>query len=233
MKKVLVINGSARKGRTFELLKNIAEKLPYDVEYIHLKEYDIKDCLGCEVCKKKDFCVIKDQAEELMEKLKSADGIVLGTPVYIENVSGVLKKFLDRTCRWYHRPPLLGKPALLVATTAGSSLKKVLQYLEDVVTTWGMIPTGKIGKRVSEKRVVSKKQIKKFINAMEKPPKRYIRLTKLIRFQVQKAMATNLLDIDKNYWIEKGLNKKKLPLQILYRSFLILIFNFIWKIHFK
>jgi hypothetical protein len=68
---------------------------------------------------------------------------------------------------------------------------------------------------------------------MEKPPKRYIRLTKLIRFQVQKAMATNLLDIDKNYWIEKGLNKKKLPLQILYRSFLILIFNFIWKIHFK
>ncbi len=30
MKKVLLINGSGRKGRTFELLKNVAEKLPYD-----------------------------------------------------------------------------------------------------------------------------------------------------------------------------------------------------------
>ncbi|WP_184619989.1 hypothetical protein [Thermosipho japonicus] len=49
----MVINGSGRKGRTFELLKNIAEKLPHDVEYIHLKEYDIKDCLGCKVCIKK------------------------------------------------------------------------------------------------------------------------------------------------------------------------------------
>ena len=154
MKKVLVINGSARKGRTYQLLKNIVEKLPYESEIVNLKDFNINECLGCEVCIKKDYCVIKDKAELLMNKIKKADGLIIGTPVYIENVSGLLKKFLDRTCRWYHRPPLIGKPVLLVATTAGSSLNFVLRYLENITTTWGMVQGGKIGRRISQGRIV-------------------------------------------------------------------------------
>jgi len=209
VKKVLAINGSARKGRTYQLLKNITDKLPFDTEIVNLNDFKINECLGCEVCIKKDFCVIKGEAGLLMKKLIEADGIIIiGTPVYIENVSGLLKKFLDRTCRWYHRPPLIGKPVLLVATTAGSSLKFVLKYLENITTTWGMIQTGKIGRRISQARTVDDEELRNFIQAMEKSSVKYIGINKLFRFQVQKAMATNLMEIDKKYWIEKQLIKK-------------------------
>ncbi|MBO8139500.1 MAG: flavodoxin family protein [Thermosipho sp. (in: Bacteria)] len=208
MKKVLVINGSARKGRTYQLLKNIVEKLPYESEIVNLKDFNINECLGCEVCIKKDYCVIKDEAELLMNKIKKADGLIIGTPVYIENVSGLLKKFLDRTCRWYHRPPLIGKPVLLVATTAGSSLNFVLRYLENITTTWGMVQGGKIGRRISQSRIVKEQEVKSFIKAMEGNSTKYIGINKLFRFQVQKAMASNLMEIDKKYWKENNLIKK-------------------------
>ena len=208
MKKVLVINGSARKGRTYQLLKNIIEKLPYESEIVNLKDFNINECLGCEVCIKKDYCVIKDEAELLMNKIKKADGLIIGTPVYIENVSGLLKKFLDRTCRWYHRPPLIGKPVLLVATTAGSSLNFVLRYLENITTTWGMVQGGKIGRRISQSRIVKEQEVKSFIKAMEGNFTKYIGINKLFRFQVQKAMASNLMEIDKKYWEKNDLIKK-------------------------
>lgn len=209
MKKVLVINGSPRKGRTYKLLKNIADKLPYEVEFVNLKDYNINECLGCEVCIKKDVCVIKDEAESLMKKMVEADGLVIGTPVYIENVSGLLKKFLDRTCRWHHRPPLIGKPVLLVSTTAGSSLNEVLNYLENIFTTWGAIPCGKIGRSAAQSKTVTDKELKKFIDAMENKIKTsYVNLKRLMRFQVQKAMATNLLEIDRKYWENNNLISK-------------------------
>jgi len=199
--RIVAINSSMRKGRTYELLNNVVSKLPYDSEIINLKDYNIKFCLGCENCLKRDKCVINDDMEFLMNKILEADGLILSSPVYIENVSGLLKTFLDRTCKWYHRPPLLGKPVLLVATTAGSALKSVLNYMEKVVISWGMKPCGKIGKKISEKREVNERDIEKFIKALENPNSReYVGLIRLMRFQVQKAMAKNVIKIDKEYW---------------------------------
>ena len=208
--KVVVINSSMRKGRTYELLNNIIQKLNYDIEIINMKDYNIKYCNGCEVCIKKDYCVINDDVEILKEKLIDADGIIISSPVYIENVSGILKTFFDRNCKWVHRSELIGKPVLLVSTTAGSGLKKTLDYMESVAISWGMNPCGKIGKKVQEKKEVSLNELKLFIDSIDKKRKKeYINLSRLIRFQVQKAMTTNLMDIDKKFWIEKGLITKK------------------------
>ena len=208
--KIVAINSSMRKGRTYELLMNISKKLDYDVEIINLKDYNINYCLGCEVCIKKDYCVINDDVEKLKEKLITADGIIFSTPVYVENVSGVLKTLFDRNCKWVHRSELIGKPVLLVATTAGSGLKETLNYMESVVISWGMKPCGKIGKKVHEKKDANLKELQLFIDSIEgKAKKEYIGLSRLMRFQVQKAMATNLMDIDKNFWVENNLITKK------------------------
>ncbi|KAF2955764.1 flavodoxin family protein [Marinitoga sp. 38H-ov] len=207
--KIVAINSSMRKGRTYELLKNIGNKLDYDFEIINLKDYNINYCLGCEVCIKKDYCVINDDVEKLKEKLINADGIIISSPVYLENISGVLKTFFDRNCKWVHRSDLIGKPVLLVSTTAGSGLNDVLDYLESVMISWGMKPCGKIGRKIQEKKDVSLDELKLFIDSIErKSKKEKIKLSRLIRFQVQKAMSTNLLDIDRIFWNKTGLINK-------------------------
>lgn len=78
--------------------------------------------------------------------LKIFNGIIISTPVYMSNLSGKLKVFLDRTCRWFHRPELIGYPILLVATTASSGLKDTFSTLEKIMCQWGAFPIGKIGR---------------------------------------------------------------------------------------
>ena len=238
MKKVLAINSSIRKNNTFNLLKMIEKKLNEKdilVDFINLKDYNIKECVGCELCITKGSCNLKDDTEMLMNKLKNYDGIILGTPVYMSNLSGKLKVFLDRTCRWFHRPELTGKPVLLVATTAGSGLKDTFKTLDKIMTQWGVFPTGHIGRTVSTlSREISDKDVSNFINhlymnkAQFKPS-----INQLINFQVQKVLAVKVLTFDKQYWDEKGWTDKdyffdaKIPIgkKLISRSFYKMLYK--------
>ena len=122
MLNVIAINSSNRKMNTYDLIIQVKEILKnnnINVEIINLFDYDIKACIGCEHCLVKGGCVLTDQAEGIMEKIKLSDGIILTSPVYMENVSGMLKTFFDRSCRWFHRPEIYGKPVLVISTTKG------------------------------------------------------------------------------------------------------------------
>lgn len=207
--KVVAINSSKRKRFTYGLLCEIKEILNsegIEVEIINLYDFDIKDCNGCEVCILKGKCTIKDDMDFLMEKLRSCDGVILSSPVYLRNVSGKLKTFVDRTCMWYHRPHLYGKPLLSVSTTKGSGLKFTLKYIEDVGVQWGMYPSGRIGRSIRNVDVpVSKGECSKFISSLRmskcdhKPS-----FKSVIDFNVQKAMAKSLAELDKKYWQDNG-----------------------------
>lgn len=68
-----------------------------------------------------------------MKKVIECDGLIIGTPVYLNNMSGVLKNFFDRTCSWFHRTPVSQKPTLLLANTQGSGIKKTLNSVKEVM----------------------------------------------------------------------------------------------------
>lgn len=104
--RVLAINGSHRKGRnTARLLETVLEeagKLGAETELLELGDYCIKPCRACDRCLKVVECSIKDDdMERIVDKMKAADAIVLGSPVYVYNVTGLMKNFMDRT-RWLH-----------------------------------------------------------------------------------------------------------------------------------
>ena len=105
MKKVLIIAGSPRKGGNSDMLaqqfaKGAAES-GNEVEIIYLREKKINYCQGCLVCLQKGECFQKDDANELVEKMLSADVIVLATPVYFYSMDAQLKTLIDRTVsRW-------------------------------------------------------------------------------------------------------------------------------------
>lgn len=102
---VLGINGSPHKtGRTAKLVQSIlssAQKAGGETKIIHLVDYDIKPCMGCYSINPKKCvypCKVKDRMQELYPLLEKADAIVLGSPVYWFNMSGMMKNFIDRMC---------------------------------------------------------------------------------------------------------------------------------------
>jgi multimeric flavodoxin WrbA len=213
MLNVIAINSSKRKMNTYGLISQVKEILKNDninVEIINLFDYDIQPCIGCEYCLIKGNCILKDDVSNIMEKIKLGDGIILTSPVYMENISGSLKTFLDRTCKWFHRPEIYGKPILVIATTKGSGLKLTLKYLERVGVQWGGFNAGKIGRDI---RTIDNKikirECKRFINHMNMDKKDYSpSLTALIHFQVQKVLAKKVGYLDSEYWIEKNWNSE-------------------------
>ncbi|MDI6767207.1 MAG: NAD(P)H-dependent oxidoreductase [Bacteroidota bacterium] len=103
--KVLVINGSPRqeKGFTFFYLQYLLkgfEKAETEVEVINIydKHINIEPCRGCSTCwtKTDGVCVIKDDANDLLEKIGNAYLTVYAFPLYIESIPAKLKALLDR-----------------------------------------------------------------------------------------------------------------------------------------
>ena len=84
MKNILIISASPRKGGNSDLLCDQfakgATEAGHKVEKVRLAERKVGYCLGCYACQKLHKCVQKDDANELVEKMLSADVIVLATP---------------------------------------------------------------------------------------------------------------------------------------------------------
>ncbi len=98
--KILSICGSPRKGNTEFMLRTLLKSAEYsgaETELVLLREKDIKFCDGCHACKGgSGKCSIKDDMDEIRDKLLLADVIVFGSPIYYDCVTGLLKNFIDR-----------------------------------------------------------------------------------------------------------------------------------------
>jgi len=207
-KKLIAINSSKRKKNTYgilEQIKNQLEQKNIQVDIINLFDYQIQECLGCEVCLRKGKCIINDQTELLMSKLTEYDGIILSTPVYMGNISGKLKVFVDRTCKWFHRPELIGAPVLFIATTAASGLKDTFKSLETVAIQWGAFPTDRIFRNSkSMNKEISETEYGNFLKHIDMPKQKFKpSIKQVIHFQVQKVLAEKILVIDKDYWQDR------------------------------
>lgn len=99
--KVIGINGSARKDGNTEILMNkVFEELNksgIETELVSFAGQIIEPCKACWACGGQKNCVHgKDGFREVFDKLKEADGILLGSPVYSANVSANMQAFLER-----------------------------------------------------------------------------------------------------------------------------------------
>lgn len=191
-------------------ISEILRQSNIDLEIINLHDFDIRKCVGCENCIKSDSCNIHDDVDKIKNKIADCDGLILASPVYLRSISGVLKIFVDRTCSWYHRPILYGKPVLSVSTTKGSGLRYTLKYLEDIGIQWGMLPSGMIGRSIiNMKKPIDYKECKKFIDNLQMDKNKHRPSTKaVINFSIQKVLSNNFIDLDSKYWEKNGWKNK-------------------------
>ena len=100
MKRILVITTSLRKNSNSTALANAfakgASESENKVEIISLIDKSIAFCRGCLACQHTQKCVIKDDSNEIVEKMKNADVIAFATPIYYYEMSGQMKTLLDR-----------------------------------------------------------------------------------------------------------------------------------------
>lgn len=208
LKKVIILNGSLRKKNTHMLLKKVEALLKTcEVEFVNISDFELKPCIGCENCIRAGICPINDDADMILDKLAKADGIIIGTPVYLRQISGYLKMLIDRGCAWYHRSPLVGKPILFVSTTQVSGLKPTTRYLKDLSVQWGAISTGVIARNMFKlDEPVKVVDLKVFNSYLEDDTKTNYRptLKNVIEFNTQKVLAVSVLPVDLAFWREKN-----------------------------
>lgn len=98
--KVILVNGSPHKeGCTYTALKEVEKTLNeggIETEIFNLAGCDILPCRACGACAKLGKCVIDDKVNEFVEKAKTADGFVFGSPVHYAAASATLTAFMDR-----------------------------------------------------------------------------------------------------------------------------------------
>lgn len=151
--KVLLFNGSLRtNGCTFTTLSEIAGVLNaqgIETEILQIGNKPVQDCIGCNGCVGKGKCVItNDCVNEWIEKAKSADGFIFGTPVYYAHPSGRILSAMDRL--FYAASECFAqKPAAVVASArrAGTTatLDTISKHFTDAQmpvissTYWNMV----------------------------------------------------------------------------------------------
>jgi multimeric flavodoxin WrbA len=59
-----------------------------------------------------------------------SDGVIFVSPAYCQNVTALMKNFVDRFAYIFHRPRFFNQKALIISTTCGAGLKETLNYLE-------------------------------------------------------------------------------------------------------
>ena len=141
--KVVGISGSPRKGNTEWMLRKLLEEMAtggIETELVCLRETKISGCDGCLSCEaggqeRKGECRIQDDMQQIYPKLVEADGLALGTPVYFEMLSGLLKNFIDRTCPIW---PKLKEKSIVGIAVAEEGIGKAVNNLRTYASVCGM-----------------------------------------------------------------------------------------------
>ena len=128
--KIVIINGSARKGNTLTainaFIKGASEK--NEIEIIEPDKLNIAPCKGCGVCQCSKGCVDKDDTNPTIDKIAAADMILFATPVYWWGMSAQLKLIIDKC---YCRGLQLKNKKVGTIVVGGSPVDSI-QYVADV-----------------------------------------------------------------------------------------------------
>lgn len=226
--RILALNGSFRKnGNTSHVLTLLEQELhslaatsgePFEFETIHLGHQELGLCRGCRVCfdRGEEFCPHKDDLAAIKAKVLAAEGIISASPVYVGDVSGIMKNWIDRMAHVCHRPELAGKSVLVVATTGSSSPRHTLHTMQGAWLSWGASLAGAAGyvtgAQISREAIAERygkdirRKAQRLYHAIqtrnyERPP--FVALM-IFRMQQRSRSQASEGTLDRQYWDAQG-----------------------------
>jgi multimeric flavodoxin WrbA len=225
---ILILNSSYRKegntDRTAQLLQARLQSTARDnheplvVDTLYLGHMNIEPCRGCRVCfdKGEEFCPIKDDMAEIKARMQAADALILAGPVYVDDVNGIMKNWIDRLAHVCHRPEFAGKSAYLVVTVGSTRMSHALRTMDTALRTWGFYIIGKDGFKTHAR--MEKEQIEKLYGerltaiaeniflCVKGEHYKEVSFVSLMMFKIQQVGWSKARrgSIDYQYWKSKG-----------------------------
>lgn len=133
--KVIGILGSPVKRGTNSLLQNALEALDekgVETELLHITDYDLQFCQGCNNCLREGKCVIEDDLTKIGDKLIESDGIIMASPSYFGSPTAQLKNLMDRSRYLKMQDHKLKDKLLGVISTSGLNQGGGQSTIEDI-----------------------------------------------------------------------------------------------------
>ena len=180
---VLALVGSERKnGNTARVVQIVEARLralaarrgvPLDFETLFLADHDVRPCRGCRACfdHGEEKCPLADDVPLIRAKMDGADGLIVASPVYVDDVSGRIKNWMDRLAYLSHRPVMGGTCAFTLATVGGSPTGRTLRTMDGALLTWGCHLVGRAGFRMGA--LATREELPHFQPTAEKAADRF------------------------------------------------------------
>lgn len=232
MTKITVIHGQLHKGSTYNITKQLIDKITDQNKeiYEYFMPTDGPDyCVGCYKCfdEGEDKCLHSEKVQKIVKSMEISDIIIINSPTYCYGMTGQLKTLFDHFgYMWLsHRPNkvMFNKVGIVISTAAGAGAKKVTKSLEQQMfwlgiprvyrysknvnaSNWEMVPD-KIKKPI--KQDISQLSMKVESKVGKISPNFKLKFIFNIMRMMQKSNDWNM--VDKNHWKENGWLDKKRP----------------------
>lgn len=161
MLKIIGLNGSPRgsQSRTRQLIEQVLDYTRSngaETEFYDIAKLDVKPCIACDRCHKIGSCFQKDDYQRIIDGILSADGIVIGSPVYNYQVTAQLKTWLDRLGMIIHCQMFSGKYGVVVTTSGGAGETETADYLDFAVRRTGAQCVGRLASGIENDGLLEK-----------------------------------------------------------------------------
>lgn len=95
--KTLIFNGSPRKnGETAFMIETLKKELGGEFREVNAYTADVRPCVDCRWCFKNKGCAIKDEMQEIFDYIEECDHVIIASPVYFEEITGMLLSLFSR-----------------------------------------------------------------------------------------------------------------------------------------
>jgi multimeric flavodoxin WrbA len=225
---ILILTSSFRKkGNTAQIVDLLQQSIrdlwatktdALEFETIDLAEQNIQHCRGCRVCfnKGETYCLYWEDIVAIKAVMRSADMFILASPVYVEDVNGVMKTFLDRLAHINHRPEFAGKYAYVLTTSGSGSSGHAVRTMVTTLRTWGVHIIGQrdfVSGALSSKEALStryqkpiEKIARQIVDTVEKKKTETPSFVSLLFFRIQQRSWQRHVEdsVDYHYWESRG-----------------------------
>jgi len=227
--RITVINGSPRKGNTYAATEIFKSEMSA-CGYVEFTEFFLPQdlpgfCKGCFSCFENDAETCPDAKYTLpiLDALLHSDAIIFTTPVYVLQVAGAVKAFLDHFGFMFivhrARPEMFSKKAFVISTTAGAGTGAAMKTIATNLKFWGVNRVYKVGfaMQAINWETVNAKRRKKFEKKLKKSARKFYKevisgkkrrpyfITKMM-FKICRGMMKKYDEnsADKRYWIQQN-----------------------------
>jgi multimeric flavodoxin WrbA len=156
--KAIYVSGSPRGRSNTDYLLELTLSI-VGGQFVKLADYHVESCKSCWACRDSGKCVIDDDmSNTLIPMLLEADVLILGSPVYFNNVSAQLKAFMDRT--WCIRGQLRNKIGGAVVVGRKYGIESAITAMNAFFLKHEMIPAnrGVCGTAFEKEEIVKDKE---------------------------------------------------------------------------